>query len=156
MIRGPPISHRPEAPCPSTTLFRSSTGGEVLLDGVNSLARGGRGIRAIRGERVCYVAQSAAAAFNPAHRLGDQVVEAAVRHGKLTRAKALERARYLFGVLGLPDPANFGKRYPHQVSGGQLQPAMPALAPSPGPALIAFSHIGRASCRERVCHHGTI
>src|SRR3546814_14416268 len=75
------------------------------------------GIRSFRGNRVCYVAQSAAAAFNPAHRLGDQVVEAAVRHGKLTRAKALERARYLFGVLGLPDPDNFGKRYPHQVSG---------------------------------------
>src|SRR3546814_18466764 len=70
------------------------TGGEVLLDGEDILALGS-GIRSIRGNRVCYVAQSAAAAFNPAHRLGDQVVEAAVRHGKLTRAKALERARYL-------------------------------------------------------------
>src|SRR3546814_8153433 len=113
------------------------SGGEVLLDGEDILALGS-GIRSIRGNRVCYVAQSAAAAFNPAHRLGDQVVEAAVRHGKLTRAKALERARYLFGVLGLPDPDNFGKRYPHQVSGGQLQRAMTAMALCPGPALIVF------------------
>src|SRR3546814_11791842 len=99
------------------------TGGEVLLDGedIRSL---GSGIRSIRGNRVCYVAQSAAAAFNPAHRLGDPVVEAAVRHGKLTRAKALERARYLFGVLGLPYPAHFRPRYPPHVSGGQLQRAI--------------------------------
>src|SRR3546814_2475246 len=65
------------------------TGGEVLLDGEDILALGS-GIRSIRGNRVCYVAQSAAAACHPAHRLGDQVVEAAVRHGKLPRAKPPE------------------------------------------------------------------
>src|SRR3546814_16529224 len=134
MIRGPPISHRPEAPCPSTTLFRSSTGGEVLLDGVNSLARGGRGIRAIRGERVCYVAQSAAAAFNPAHRLGDQVVEAAGRHGPLTRSAALDRGRYILGVHGLQDTDNLGKRDHHQDSGRQTPRATTPMAPEPGPA----------------------
>jgi peptide/nickel transport system ATP-binding protein len=114
------------------------TGGEVFLDGENILAVGGRGIRDIRGRRVCYVAQSAAAAFNPAHRLGDQVIEAALRHGTLTRSEAWERARYLFGVLGLPDPDSFGQRYPHQVSGGQLQRAMTAMALCPGPELIIF------------------
>ncbi|MPZ12100.1 MAG: ATP-binding cassette domain-containing protein [Kiloniellaceae bacterium] len=114
------------------------TGGEVRLDGENILALGGPGIRGIRGSRVCYVAQSAAAAFNPAHRLGDQVVEAAVRHGSLTRQAAWERSRYLFGVLGLPDPDSFGRRYPHQVSGGQLQRAMTAMALCPGPELIVF------------------
>jgi peptide/nickel transport system ATP-binding protein len=114
------------------------TGGEVFLDGENILAVGGRGIRDIRGRRVCYVAQSAAAAFNPAHRLGDQVIEAALRHGTLTRSEAWKRARYLFGVLGLPDPDSFGQRYPHQVSGGQLQRAMTAMALCPGPELIIF------------------
>ncbi len=114
------------------------TGGEVLLDGENILALGGSGIRDIRGRRVCYVAQSAAAAFNPAHRLGDQVVEAAVRHGVMSRSEAWERAKYLFGVLGLPDPDTFGRRYPHQVSGGQLQRAMTAMALCPGPELIVF------------------
>ncbi|NKK55408.1 ATP-binding cassette domain-containing protein [Rhizobium leguminosarum bv. viciae] len=114
------------------------TGGEVLLDGDNILALGKNGIRQIRGARVCYVAQSAAAAFNPAHRLGDQVIEASVKHGLMTKDKARERALYLFGVLGLPNPETFGERFPHQVSGGQLQRAMTAMALCPNPELIVF------------------
>ncbi|NEJ30738.1 ATP-binding cassette domain-containing protein [Rhizobium leguminosarum] len=114
------------------------TGGEVLLDGDNILALGKNGIRQIRGARVCYVAQSAAAAFNPAHRLGDQVTEASVKHGLMTKDKARARALYLFGVLGLPNPETFGERFPHQVSGGQLQRAMTAMALCSNPELIVF------------------
>ncbi|NEI07007.1 ATP-binding cassette domain-containing protein [Rhizobium leguminosarum] len=114
------------------------TGGEVLLDGDNILALGKNGIRQIRGARVCYVAQSAAAAFNPAHRLGDQVIEASVKHGLMSKDKARERALYLFGVLGLPNPETFGERFPHQVSGGQLQRAMTAMALCSNPELIVF------------------
>lgn len=114
------------------------SGGEVLLDGQNILALDKSGIRKIRGARVCYVAQSAAAAFNPAHRLGDQVIEASLTHGLMTADEARKRATYLFGVLGLPDPENFGNRYPHQVSGGQLQRAMTAMALCPKPELIVF------------------
>ncbi len=114
------------------------SGGEVLLNGQNILALDKSGIRKIRGARVCYVAQSAAAAFNPAHRLGDQVIEASLTHGLMTADEARKRATYLFGVLGLPDPENFGNRYPHQVSGGQLQRAMTAMALCPKPELIVF------------------
>ncbi|TAW06077.1 ABC transporter ATP-binding protein [Rhizobium ruizarguesonis] len=114
------------------------TGGEVLLDGDNILALGKNGIRQIRGARVCYVAQSAAAAFNPAHRLGDQVIEASLKHGLMTKDKARARALYLFGVLGLPNPETFGERFPHQVSGGQLQRAMTAMALCSNPELIVF------------------
>lgn len=114
------------------------TGGEVLLDGEDILKLGKAGIRTVRGARVCYVAQSAAAAFNPAHRLGDQVIEASLNHGLMTREEARKRAVYLFGVLGLPDPEHFGDRYPHQVSGGQLQRAMTAMALCPNPELIVF------------------
>jgi peptide/nickel transport system ATP-binding protein len=114
------------------------TGGEVLLDGENILALGKGGIRKVRGARVCYVAQSAAAAFNPAHKLGDQVIEASLTHRLMTVDEARKRAVYLFGVLGLPDPENFGNRYPHQVSGGQLQRAMTAMALCPNPELIVF------------------
>lgn len=109
-----------------------------MLDGDNILALGKNGIRQIRGARVCYVAQSAAAAFNPAHRLGDQVIEASVKHGLMTKDKARERALYLFGVLGLPNPETFGERFPHQVSGGQLQRAMTAMALCSNPELIVF------------------
>lgn len=114
------------------------TGGEVLLDGENILALGRNGIRQIRGVRVCYVAQSAAAAFNPAHRLGDQVIEASIKHGLMSKQEAKKRALYLFQVLGLPHPKSFGERFPHQVSGGQLQRAMTAMALCSNPELIVF------------------
>lgn len=114
------------------------TGGQVLLDGEDILAMNKKEIRSIRGARVCYVAQSAAASFNPAHRLGDQVIEGALEHGLMTRKEARERACYLFDILGLPDPENFGDRYPHQVSGGQLQRAMTAMALCSSPELIVF------------------
>jgi peptide/nickel transport system ATP-binding protein len=114
------------------------TGGQVLLNGTDILALGKGGIRKLRGARVCYVAQSAAAAFNPAHRLGDQVIEASVKHGLMSREEARKRALYLFSVLGLPSPETFGERFPHQVSGGQLQRAMTAMALCSNPELIVF------------------
>jgi peptide/nickel transport system ATP-binding protein len=114
------------------------TGGEVQLNGEDILKLGKSGIRKLRGDRVCYVAQSAAAAFNPAHRLGDQVIEATVAHRLMTIEEARARATYLFGVLGLPNPKTFGDRYPHQVSGGQLQRAMTAMALCSNPELIVF------------------
>jgi peptide/nickel transport system ATP-binding protein len=116
----------------------SITGGEVLLNGKDILTLGRDGVRTIRGCKVCYVAQSAAAAFNPAHKLGEQVIEASLRHKIMSRADAEKRALYLFRVLGLPNPETFGDRYPHQVSGGQLQRAMTAMALCPNPELIVF------------------
>jgi peptide/nickel transport system ATP-binding protein len=114
------------------------TGGEVKLDGTDILKLGKGGIRKLRGARICYVAQSAAAAFNPAHRLGDQVIEASVKHGLMSKDEARKRALYLFRVLGLPSPETFGDRFPHQVSGGQLQRAMTAMALCSNPDLIIF------------------
>ncbi|MCG6857319.1 MAG: ABC transporter ATP-binding protein [Salaquimonas sp.] len=114
------------------------TGGEVVLNGRDILQGGIRGLRKVRGKEVCYVAQSAAAAFNPAHKLMDQVVEAAIEHGSATRTEARERAVTLFGKLGLPDPDHIGQRYPHQVSGGQLQRVMTAMALCSQPDLIVF------------------
>ena len=114
------------------------TGGEVLLNGRDILQQGRNGIRKLRGHEVCYVAQSAAAAFNPAQRLMDQVVETCLKHGIANRAEAEQRAIALFRKLSLPDPENIGRRYPHQVSGGQLQRVMTAMALCPEPDLIIF------------------
>lgn len=114
------------------------TGGEVVLNGRDIIAGGPPEHRKLRGKEVCYVAQSAAAAFNPARRLMDQVVEATMEHGVADRAEAERRAVELFGKLGLPDPQSFGRRYPHQVSGGQLQRAMTAMALCSQPDLIVF------------------
>lgn len=114
------------------------TGGEVMLGGQNILALAPGRVRDIRGRRVAYVAQSAAAAFNPAYRLGEQVIESALEHGVISRAEAGKRAVALFRKLGLPDPDRFGQRFPHQVSGGQLQRAMTAMALCAGPDLVVF------------------
>lgn len=114
------------------------TAGEVRVNGRDILKAGARGVRKLRGREVCYVAQSAAAAFNPAHRLMDQVIETTLEHGLASKEKAEQRAIELFRKLGLPDPEHFGERYPHQVSGGQLQRAMTAMALCPEPDLIIF------------------
>ncbi|WP_246501804.1 ABC transporter ATP-binding protein [Mesorhizobium caraganae] len=113
-------------------------GGEVILNDRDILKVGASGMRKLRGREVCYVAQSAAAAFNPAHRLMDQVVEAALLHDMASRREAEKRAIALFKKLGLPDPENIGKRFPHQVSGGQLQRVMTAMALCSEPDLIVF------------------
>lgn len=114
------------------------TGGEIRLNGRDVRREGRRGLRGIRGTEVTYVAQSAAAAFNPAKRLMEQVVEAALTHGRFSKRHAEERAVALFAKLGLPNPETFGRRFPHQVSGGQLQRAMTALALCPEPELVIF------------------
>ncbi|MFD2054927.1 ABC transporter ATP-binding protein [Mesorhizobium calcicola] len=114
------------------------TGGQVMVNNRDILDGGKAGLRALRGREVCYVAQSAAAAFNPAHRLMDQVVEAALFHSTATRAEAEKRAVGLFKKLGLPEPDTIGRRFPHQVSGGQLQRVMTAMALCSEPDLIVF------------------
>ena len=114
------------------------TGGEVWVNGRDILKGGIRGLRDLRGAEVTYVAQSAAASFNPAKKLMEQIVEGAVLHGRCTRKEAQMRAIELFRKLGLPDPEIIGDRYPHQVSGGQLQRCMTALALCPQPDLVVF------------------
>ncbi|GAA6192935.1 ABC transporter ATP-binding protein [Phaeobacter sp. NW0010-22] len=114
------------------------TGGEVWINGRDILKSKIKDIRKLRGGEVTYVSQSAAASFNPAKKIMEQVIEAAVEQGKFNTKDAEARARVLFAKLGLPDPDNIGERYPHQVSGGQLQRCMTALALCPEPDLVVF------------------
>lgn len=114
------------------------TAGSVLFDGIELRDAPDRTLRAVRGARIAYVAQSAAAAFNPAHRLIEQFVELPLQHRLGTGAKATADAIDLYGRLGLPEPERIGLRYPHQVSGGQLQRAMTAMAMACRPDLIVF------------------
>ncbi len=90
----------------------------------------------VRGCKVAYIAQSAAAAFNPAKTILDQVIEGALIHGLMDRAAAERKAVSLFRSLALPDPDHIGLRYPHQVSGGQLQRLMAAMALITDPVLV--------------------
>ncbi|MFK7874781.1 MAG: ABC transporter ATP-binding protein [Paracoccaceae bacterium] len=114
------------------------TGGEVWVNGRDILKSSLGELRKLRGGEVTYVSQSAAASFNPAKQILEQVTEAAIFQGKFSRKEAEARAIALFTKLGLPDPENIGHRYPHQVSGGQLQRCMTALALCPEPDLVVF------------------
>ncbi|WP_296428096.1 ABC transporter ATP-binding protein [Yoonia sp.] len=112
--------------------------GTVEFDGIDLLAASAATKRNLLGKRIAYVAQSAAASFNPAHRLMDQHVEGPVQHGVMSRTESESDAIELYRKLRLPDPEQIGFRYPHQVSGGQLQRAMTAMAMSCRPDLIIF------------------
>ena len=114
------------------------SGGEIFVNGRDIMKGGAQGLRALRGKEVTYVSQSAAASFNPAKRLMEQVIEASLVHGLMSKAEAEARAVGLFRKLGLPSPETIGDRYPHQVSGGQLQRAMTAMALCPKPDLVVF------------------
>ena len=114
------------------------TSGSVIFDGQDLVTASEEDKRALWGTRIAYVAQSAAASFNPAHRLLNQTVEASLNQNLQSRDLAEADARDLYKQLQLPDPENIGDRYPHQVSGGQLQRMMTAMAMSPRPDLIIF------------------
>ncbi|QDG74986.1 ABC transporter ATP-binding protein [Labrenzia sp. PHM005] len=114
------------------------SGGSITFDGIDLVKAPASAKRDLLGKRIAYVAQSAAASFNPAHRLIDQYTEAPVQHGTSSRSDAAADAVELYRKMQLPDPENIGFRYPHQVSGGQLQRAMTAMAMSCRPDLIIF------------------
>ncbi|MDA9930070.1 ABC transporter ATP-binding protein [Alphaproteobacteria bacterium] len=114
------------------------TGGSIMFEGVDLAQMSDVAKRSYWGNRMTYVAQSAAASFNPAHRLIEQTTGSTIRFGIKDRSEAIEDAHVLYGALNLPDPEHIGDRYPHQVSGGQLQRVMTAMAMSPRPDLIIF------------------
>ncbi|RXV60161.1 ABC transporter [Roseovarius sp. A46] len=110
----------------------------IEFDGMELTTASESDKRALRGSRIAYVAQSAAASFNPSHKLIDQHTEAPLQYRLKKRMEAQEDAMELYEKLRLPNPQEIGFRYPHQVSGGQLQRAMTAMAMSCRPDLIIF------------------
>jgi peptide/nickel transport system ATP-binding protein len=114
------------------------TDGTIMFKGIDLRTISASDARSLRGQSIAYVAQSAAAAFNPAHRLGKQVTEIPTIRGIMSEADANKDAMALFEEVQLPAPGAFGLRYPHQVSGGQLQRAMTAMAMICKPDLIIF------------------
>ena len=142
------------------------TGGKLMFEGRDIRQMSGAERRALRGPGVAYIAQSAAASFNPAHTLMDQVCEIPVKHGLLSMDEARREAVSLFRQLELPNPDTFGNRYPHQVSGGQLQRAMAAMAMAARPDILVFDEPTTAldvttqvevlaSFRKLIREHGT-
>ncbi|MBT3175348.1 MAG: ABC transporter ATP-binding protein [Desulfobacula sp.] len=112
--------------------------GSINLDGIEMFNASNKDLRKVRGSKISYVAQSAAASFNPAHRVIKQYAEAPVQHGLMSSVQAEKEAIELYERLFLPSPDKIGYRYPHELSGGQLQRAMVAMAMSCKPDIIVF------------------
>ena len=112
--------------------------GSIEFDGIDLVNADAATKRGLLGKRIAYVAQSAAASFNPAHRLMEQHTEGPVQHNVFSADESEADGVELYRKLRLPDPENIGFRYPHQVSGGQLQRAMTAMAMACRPDLIIF------------------
>jgi peptide/nickel transport system ATP-binding protein len=113
-------------------------GGQVRIAGKDMVTLSERERAGIRGTQVAYVPQSAAAAFNPAMRIIDQVIEISRIHQLMPDGQARLKAIDLFRALSLPNPETIGSRYPHQVSGGQLQRLSAAMALIGDPKLVIF------------------
>ncbi|MFA9419488.1 MAG: ABC transporter ATP-binding protein [Gammaproteobacteria bacterium] len=117
---------------------RIGEGSSIEFDGLELTTTPQSDLQSLRGARIAYVAQSAAASFNPAHKLIDQHTEAPLQYRIQKRLESQEDAMELYERLRLPNPREIGFRYPHQVSGGQLQRAMTAMAMACRPDLIIF------------------
>ncbi len=140
--------------------------GEINFDGIDLVRCSESVSRALRGRRIAYVAQSAAASFNPAHRIIRQHCETAIVRNVMIRSDAEADAVNLYRKMHLPDPERIGQRYPHEVSGGQLQRAMTVMGMSCRPDIIIFDEPTTAldvttqigvlkSIREIVAEFGT-
>src|ERR1700730_16864792 len=114
------------------------SGGSIRIGGIEVTELGAKALAALRGRRVAYIAQSAAAAFNPSRMIMAQVIESALIHGTASKAEAMAKAVGLFRALAIPNPETIGRRYPHQVSGGQLQRLMAAMALITDPQVVVF------------------
>ena len=110
--------------------------GEILFDGIDILTLPKDRMLDIRGDRIAMIFQEPLTALNPVLTIGLQITEALERHRNMHGAVALEEAIRLLKIVGIPQPDQRVKDYPHQFSGGMRQRAMIALAISCEPELI--------------------
>ncbi|WP_280243622.1 ABC transporter ATP-binding protein [Nocardia abscessus] len=110
--------------------------GSIRFRGRELLGLGDRELSKLRGSAISMVFQDPLSALTPVYRVGDQIAEALLAHGKMGRSEAARRAVELLDLVGIPDPEIRAKAFPHEFSGGQRQRVVIAMAIANDPALI--------------------
>ena len=115
---------------------RIESGSTIRLGDTDVLALRGEALRRIRGRRIGMVFQDPMTSLNPVFTVGDQIMEGILAHFKMPRATARDRALQLLQEVGIPDPGQRLRAYPHQLSGGMRQRVMIAIALAAEPEIL--------------------
>lgn len=102
--------------------------GEILFNGKSVLGLSEKEFQKFRGNEISMIFQEPMSALNPSMRCGMQVAEILMHHKKLSRKAAKKETLLLFEKVKLPNPEELYNKYPHQISGGQMQRVMIAMA----------------------------
>jgi peptide/nickel transport system ATP-binding protein len=111
-------------------------GGSVRLDGVDLIALDEDAMRAIRGNQISMIFQEPMTSLNPVMTIGRQISEALILHQQMSQKAALKRSTEMLQLVGIPEPAQRVKEFPHQLSGGMRQRAMIAMALACNPKVL--------------------
>ena len=110
--------------------------GSVRFDGQDLRAATNEQMRALRGSRIGMIFQQPVSSLNPSYRVGFQIAEVYEAHERMKRSVGWERAEAMLATVGIPDAKQRSRAYPHQISGGQAQRVMIAMALAAGPDLL--------------------
>jgi len=119
-----------------TRSSRARISGSIVFDGMDLLSASDRELRSIRGGKIAMIFQDPLSSLHPMYRIGDQLVEAVRTHQDVSKARALDRAVEMLGLVGIPEPRRRADSYPHEFSGGMRQRVMIAMALCNDPKLL--------------------